>query len=212
MTTSLPKFDFGRGSTELDSFVRFVLTPDTHDDRYQDARRFTPYAWSCAQQMLANTENSAGSLRYTGPTVIPDWLKEATRDSAYLDPTMGGPTLMVADPTNVDWFALAAAHPDDIKVGIDFEEAPTLNQVHSGLKIAQAAGVKHRIRVVISPAPAPGQPLEVCLDYLGLVDSDMNSPTAKRISQGFGGVTPDSGTFCEDKCSWEWASYWPTTE
>lgn len=215
MTTVLPGFDFGRGTTTLDRFVHLVLTQCKGDDRYDDARRFTAYSWQCAQQMYYNTESRNHSLEYTGPTVIPEWLKKATETSACLDDLqMGGPTLMIAWPSNVDWFALAALHADDIEVSIDFEDAPTLAQVKEAVSLAQEAGLDYRLGVLICPAATEGEPLSVCLDELEVGGINRDSPLIDSIIKALGGVTPDPSlnsrpTDGIEAWSWQWMSYWP---
>lgn len=215
MTTALTDFDFGRGPTQLDRFVRFVLTAYPQDDRYQDARRFTPYAWSCAYQVWANTENRNGSLIYTGTTVIPVWLQEVTKTSAWVDPQLGGPTLMTADPSNVDWFELASEHPQDIVLSVDFEEAPALSQIRSALSLAQAAGVEYRLGVVISPATELGGALQVCLDYFVLIGTERTSSVVIDTQEALDGVLPDDTSQHphsqgKEAWSWEWMSCWPS--
>lgn len=215
MTTVLPGFDFGRGPTPLDRFVHIVLSPSVGDDRYEDACRFTTYSWQCAQEMYYNTESRHGSLVYTGTTVIPEWLQEITHKASSLDPQMGGPTLMTAYPANVDWFALAAEHPTDIELSVDFEDAPTLAQIKESVSLAQEAGLDYRLGVLICPATAEGEPLSVCLDELVLVGVQRESSTVASISEALGGVNPEAAN-CRPSAGteawgWEWMSYWPST-
>jgi hypothetical protein len=218
-TTPVPVagFDYGRGNTGLDRFVDRITGPYGGADY---ARKVgTEYAWNIAfdtrkafiKGVDADDGNSTMLLGDAAP--LPAWLIDAVKGEAWPDYDTPGPVCFQSQTSTIDWFALAETHPDELVLAVNFDPAPTVEQIRAAVAAAKQHGSPADLWVTFCPPEKPGEPFRAELDALFLSPAEGDVHTAEAAVQAaLGGVPGDhisspaqaSGYAVE----WPWMSGW----
>lgn len=138
-------FDFGRGRTELDQFVRHVTVGNP--PKY--AEQWTRTDWTIAFECSLHLEDGQGKLCPCAP--VPDWLPDVVNEHISFSYDLPYPAIGLAEDPAIDWFALHDAHPERWNLDIPWDGAPTLDRARAGLAIARALGGTRELCADLAP-------------------------------------------------------------
>lgn len=200
-------FDFGRGPTALDRHVAWLVT-DHHG--YDYAKRIgTAHAWATAYESYKSFRNVSGTSIMCRPKSLPDWLFEAVQEHAYRDSDTPGPSCFAAFSTAIDWFALAKDHPEELFLIVDFDPAPTVQQIEKALRAAQERSAEADLWVTCEPSAYPGGGFAISLGGLFITPQTIDAELESLIARELGGVPAFIDPSQPKRLEWAWMTYWP---
>lgn len=205
--TATAIFDFGRGTTALDRHVAWLAT-DHHG--YDYAKRIgTEYAWATAYDSYKSFRNVAGTSIMCQPRSLPDWLFEAVQEHAQRDSDTPGPSCFSAYSTAIDWFALAKKHPEELFLVVDFDPAPTVQQIEQALRAAQERSAEVDLWVTCEPPAEPGGAFTVDLGGLFITPRSGDTELESIIERELDGVPAFIDPSKPKTLEWAWMTQWP---
>lgn len=200
-------FDFGRGSTALDRHVAWLVT-DHHGYDYAKSIG-TEYAWATAYDSYKSFRNVAGTSIMCKPRSLPEWLFEAVQEHARRDSDTPGPSCFAATSTAIDWFALAKEHSEELFLVVDFDPAPTVQQIEKALRAAQERSAEVDLWVTCEPSAYSGGGFAVSLGGLFITPRAGDTDLVSIIERELGGVPAFIDPRQPKTLEWAWMTQWP---
>lgn len=177
------------------------------------AARWPLSDWGSAQRVQASLlrQGSSGPFRLWPIEDVPRWLATVLdRCELYPASDVPGPTWAFCISRTVDWFALAADHPE-LDLTVPFDPAPRLDQIHEAVDAAQRRGAGAVLDLLLCPDTAA---TKVTVEFNGLA-IDADPAAASEVSVALGGVDPtrDGPLYAKPgMLAWEWAAHWPAPD
>jgi hypothetical protein len=224
--------DYGAGASDFAEWMTRKMQWQGTSPEY--VAQWAREAWEAAHAAADALELRDGAYFIHDNTATPDWLRRAVQGGVYPDIDSPEPVLFDVSLSAVDWFAVAAEHPDECTVELDEPDESlsglTMDRVQEAGTLLAAAGaavlywaglvpagpydrprVTVRLKGLSAVVPAgTTAPVGAVGDLLGFQPGRPMGESRKILRAGLLALDP-SGELVEGTVTeWEWYSYDPS--